>query len=388
MPTRPVSIVRCESYKQEQVSQAITRACELCSAGSLTACKDKNVLLKINLLNGTRPDTATNTHVEFTRAVVRVMKQYGAKVTISDSSGPLKDTKDCFDSSGYSAMSKAEDVELLPLSASGYQEVPIPGGKRIHSALVARLLLEAELVVSLPKLKTHVQTAFTGAVKNFFGALPFSERRRLHRLATYEAFSESIVDLYSAVGRGMCLMDAIVGMQGTGPSSGSPARIGLVLASENGANLDVAATEIVGLSAGRVHTVKDTIARGLASSSEHLRVVGEDLSEVRRDFKIPPRLLLRANPLIERLTDLFLGVHKSAVVVDEKRCEACGHCQDICPVGAIRIDKYCRIDYEKCIKCFCCFEICPYGAIDLKKTVWARIWDSLRGNRKENGTAD
>ena len=374
----PVGIVRCESYELEALSSGIAEACKLIGFSNLDAYVGKRVLVKVNLLNGANPEASANTHVEFTRGVIRYLKSRGLDPVVSDSSGPFEDTMGCFARSGYAAMCKEEGTSILPLSQNGYTRIEIPDGKQIRSILVSRLFLDADLVISLPKVKTHVQTVFTGAVKNFFAVLPLAERRRFHRLSKYEAFSESIVDLYSAVGRGIALMDGIVGMQGNGPSSGSPRELGLVLASKNAANLDVVACRVIGLSYNRVHTVKDTIERGMAAPIEDIEVPGPPLSEVTRKFDIPVRLLLRANPIIERLTDIALGLHASALEVEAAKCTACGHCRDICPVGAITIDKHCRIDYPDCIKCYCCFEVCPYDAIRRKQPFGGRILRRLR----------
>jgi len=290
-PRAPVAVVRCDSYDPQALDSAIARACELIEFEELAANVGKDVLVKINLLNGANPDACANTHVQFTRSVVRHLKSHGLNPVVSDSSGPFEDTKGCFERSGYAAMCEDEGISILPLSQNGYKEIEIPDGKQVKSVLVSRLFLDADLVISLPKVKTHVQTVFTGAVKNFFAVLPLSERRRFHRLNEYEAFSESIVDLYSTVGKTITLMDGIVGMQGNGPSSGSPGELGLVLASKNAANLDVVACEAIGLSSDRVHTVKDTIARGLAVQIDHIEVLGEKLSDVERRFDIPMRLL-------------------------------------------------------------------------------------------------
>ena len=379
----PVAVVRCESYDLKALDSAIARACELIELRELGEYVGKKVLLKVNHLNGASPDASANTHIQFTRSVIRYLKSQGLDPVVSDSAGAFEDTVGCFERSGYTAMCKEEGVSILPLSQNGYREIEIPDGRQVRSALVSRLFLDADLVISLPKVKTHVQTVFTGAVKNFFAVLPIAERRRFHRLSKYEAFSESIVDLYSVVGKGVTLMDGVWGMQGNGPSSGSPRELGLVLASKSAANLDVVASYAIGLSSDRVHTVKDTIARGAAIPLDRMEVLGEPLSGIERRFDIPMRLLLRANPLIEQLTDILLGVHSSALEVDAARCTACGHCRNICPVGAITIDKHARIDYSNCIKCYCCFEVCPCDAITRKQPFWGRVLGRLRGRDRK-----
>ncbi|MCD6327543.1 DUF362 domain-containing protein [bacterium] len=377
-----VSIVRCRNYDQGELSPAIAESFDLAEPNAKNLYRGKDVLVKINHLSGGTEEIPANTHIEFTRAVIRHLKALGATPTVSDSPGPLSITDECFRSSGYEAMCLEEGTKIVTLSSKGYKEIPIPGGKKITKVLVSRLLLESELIVSLPKMKTHVQTVFTGAVKNWFGALPLSERRRLHRLKRYETFCEAIVDLYSGIGKGLVLMDAVIGMQGHGPASGERKEVGLVLASKNCANLDVVACNVAGLGPGSVHTVKETISRGLAEPLDRIEVVGEPLSDVTCKFDIPPRLLLRANPLLEHLTDLFLGLYRGVVLVQEEYCTSCGLCAEICPVGAIMIDKYCRIDYSRCIKCYCCFEICPHGAIVLKQSFWGRILRRVRAQKK------
>ena len=378
-----VALVRCESYEREALDTAIASAAELIGFTELAEYVGKKVLVKINLLNGAGPETSSTTHIEFTRSVIRYLKSHGIEPVVSDSSGPLEDTWGCFRRSGYAAMCEEEGVSIEPLSRAGYERIEIVNGKQVSSALVSRLFLDADLVISLPKLKTHVQTVYTGAVKNFFAVLPLSERRRFHRLNRYERFSEAIVDLYSVVGRGVSLMDGIVGMEGNGPSTGRPRELGVVLASANAANLDVVACEVIGLSQTRVHTVKDTIARGFAARFEEVQIVGDSLSQVSRKFHVPPRLLLRANPIIEGLTDIVLGLHGSAVEVHADKCTSCGHCRNICPVGAITIDNYCRIDYSKCIRCYCCFEVCPNDAIVLRRPFVRRVLGRLRGGKRE-----
>jgi len=379
----PVAVVRCESYEREALDAAIDGAAELIGFTELGEYVGKRVLVKINLLNGARPEACSNTHIEFTRSVIRNLKSHGIEPVVSDSSGSFEDTWGCFRRSGYAAMCEDEGVSIEPLSKHGYDRIDIANGKQVSSALVSRFFLEADLIISLPKLKTHVQTVYTGAVKNFFAVLPLSERRRFHRLKRYERFSEAIVDLYSAIGRGVSLMDGIMGMQGNGPSTGSPCKLGVVLASRNAANLDVVACGAIGLSQKRVHTVKDTIARGFAARLDQVQIVGDSLSQVERKFHVPARLLLRANPIIEGLTDIVLGLHASAVEVQNGKCIGCGHCRNICPVGAITIDKHCRIDYSKCIKCYCCFEVCPNEAIVRRAPFVGRVLDRLRGSKGE-----
>lgn len=376
MNTR-VAVVRCPSYEDGPLRDAVAGSLGL--IGGLKAClgAGRRVFVKINHLSpGSPPERAIVTHPLFTRHVLELLKDHGADITVGDDirSGP----DDGFAVSGYAEMCRRMGVRLINLKTAGFQEVPCPPGGVLKSVHISAAVLDADAVVDLPKLKTHSFTAFTGAVKNMFGVIPCGSRLQLHRrFPGNEAFSRMLVDIFACVPPRLTLMDAVVAMEGPGPSAGAPRAVGLVLAGRDAVAVDAVAQDIVGFGPEDVATTVLAAGRGLGTSDlGSIETVGERIADIRvkrfRKASLPVGLLKRKLPA-------FLYAYISGELVPTPEvvpaaCTGCGECHDICPPGAVVMDEgRARIIEGACIRCLCCHEACRADAIRLRLRPIGRV---------------
>ncbi|MFQ6038457.1 MAG: DUF362 domain-containing protein, partial [Candidatus Aminicenantales bacterium] len=330
--------------------------------------KGSRVFVKINHLSPpSRPEEAIVTHPEFTRAVCRLLKENGCVLTVGDDIQSRD--KDGFLISGYRKMCEEEGLRLINLKESGFQEIRCQG-RLLESLYVSPLVLEADHIVNLPKLKTHSLTALTGAVKNMYGIIPHGLRKLFHRrYPTPDLFSEMLVDIYACAVPQLNIMDAVVGMEGEGPSAGAPKKLGLVMASPDGVALDAVASEVIGLDPRLVATTRHAAERDLGRARlEDIQVLGENIETARvSDFRISTislGLIQRRFPALLQgfIQDQLTRIPK----INRKHCTSCRECVEICPTGAARmVDGKAWIQPAWCIHCMCCHEVCRFHAVDL-----------------------
>ena len=227
-------------------------------------------------------------------------------------------------------------------------------------------------MINLPKLKTHGQMVFTGAVKNLFGTIPGTDKIDYHmRMADYQVFADALIDIYLATRPALTLMDAVVGMEGAGPSAGDPRHLGLILAGEDAFALDYAALHVVGANVMQVPLMKAAAERGLCPASlEDVTILGLPIDDVRvKRFNMPAMNEMLAvtwsqGRLLGRLSQWI----KARPDFDHATCTGCGLCAKSCPAHVIAMDtgKPCA-DLKGCIRCFCCQELCPAKAITIRR---------------------
>ena len=171
-------------------------------------------------------------------------------------------------------------------------------------------------------------------------------------------------------------MDAILGMEGNGPSAGEPRKIGYILASTNPLALDVVVSEMMGLQKRDNPVLQEAEHRNMHPHRiEDIQLHGVELSElIIPDFKLPQTIATGTGfgliPYPFRMLLEKVAKHGAALVpkVKKQKCIACGVCRDGCPMHVITVndDKYAEIDTRNCIRCYCCHEMCPEDAIELK----------------------
>lgn len=373
-----VALVTCPDYAPATVDGAIRRALDLLGGLALLNVAGKTVLVKPNVLSPKSPEEAVTTHPEVVAALCRQLAAAGARVQVGDSAGGSMagraPTVRALKVSGIGEAAAAAGAEVLNFESTGTIARPSPRGADLPEYHLARPALEADLVVSACKLKTHGLTILTGAVKNFFGCIPGLRKAHYHASApTIEAFSNVLVDIYQLVRPGLAVMDAVYSMEGDGPSAGRPRHTGVILASLVPVAVDIVAAGLVGIDPVAVPTTRLAAARGLGPATlDDVEIVGMLLEEARptfRAFALPHDVVLRL-ARSGRLPSFAMGAMisflKTRPRANRSLCTGCEVCLQNCPVHAIAIpDRYPVVDYDQCIECLCCHELCPERAMEL-----------------------
>ncbi len=369
-----VAVVRCESYDRGDVERAVGRAVELVGGIERFVSGGEQILLKPNLLSAKAPERAITTHPEVARAVIGLVRRAGGEPRLGDSpGGAIRGVERVWRNTGFLDLSEETGVPLVSFEASGSEERV----GRLQSYMVARPVIEADGVINLPKMKTHVLTLYTGAVKNMYGIVPGFMKGRLHSVAPRPVpFSRVVVDVFSLAPPRLSVMDAVVAMEGDGPSGGSPRKVGAVLASEDAVALDAVAARMMGYRERQVPTVRIGEERGLGVAGlDLIDIVGDDPDALTPgDFRLPGTGALNYIPdgLVRLLTP-FIWAHPE--MSRERGCRGpeCGLCVRSCPVQAIRMaDGIPKVDFTTCVECLCCHEVCPHDAVEVKLSWLAR----------------
>ncbi len=337
-------------------------------------------MLKVNALMALSPESACPTHPALVKAIAKKVLEIGAEPFISDSpGGMIANAGDVFEKIGYNKIAKELGIKIIPMQVEGSKEFNTEICKCLKSFQISRVALEADAIINIPKLKTHMLMLFTGAIKNMFGTVPGFYKSQMHFLAPHpDDFAALLVDIYGTVKPTLNIMDAVVGMEGKGPSAGKPRNIGLILAASDGVAMDAVASSIIGFDPHEILTTKIASEHDLGVRDlDKINILGEfppkiyDFEKTYTSFnatrRIPRSVYRIVQSVIKRI--------KVYPEIDKKRCVACNTCVKACPMKCITVEKgkkY-KIDHKKCIMCFCCHELCPYKAIELKGNILARI---------------
>jgi uncharacterized protein (DUF362 family)/NAD-dependent dihydropyrimidine dehydrogenase PreA subunit len=323
----------------------------------------KKVVIKPNVLRASTTEEHIVTHPSLLRAVVEKVEEMSpAEIVVGDNPGVFNygDNENSFEKTGLMDAAKGyyknlgNTTQHLSFNPAFMPDVG-----------VSKEILDADILISLPKFKTHGLTVMTGAIKNSYGILPGAQKARLHRIAgTPDRFHDVIVEVFSLRVPDLFIMDAVVGMEGNGPASPDLREIGLILAADNGVAMDGVVARMMGLDPGRLGFLRKAKAMGLGDfDSQLIQIDGE--MQILKDFKLPPLggEAIVGNPAIQEFMDSRIRVRPQA---DPELCTACGACIDQCPVSALTLaENVPVVDADICITCFCCQEICPEKAMTL-----------------------
>lgn len=358
-----VSIVKCEDYDSEKVLSAVKEALDLIGFDVKSIKPGSKIMLKPNLLGAWPPEKAVTTHPAVYEAVVRIFSKAKCKLYVGESSGTIagdNGTMKALKIAGIADVSKKYDVRFLDFDSDKRISIEKEGNVILKKVTVSENVKKMDFIINLPKLKTHMLTGYTGAIKNFLGLIPGKSKASLHALGQdIKDFNEILVDIYSTVPPNLTIMDGIIGMEGSGPSAGKPRQTGIIAASMNGAALDSVLAEKIGFKPGEVGTIDAARRRNLFSE---VNVVGESAFKI--DYKKPAMQKFSRRIKIGILYRLIMP----SLYADKEKCISCQACMKACPQGAITFSgKYPDFNKKKCILCYCCQEVCPQHAVCIKK---------------------
>ncbi len=313
---------------------------------------ESTVLIKPNLLSAKKKEEAVTTHPEVIRVIVEFLKDINVNPIIGDSP-PIDSADKVLQKSGIKDICGRYNVPIADFNES--IEV---NGEIYKKIKIAKIALEVDYIINVPKLKTHSQMMMTFAVKNLFGCVPGLEKPLWHlRAGNPDNLANVLIDICLIVKPTLNILDGVYGMEGNGPVNGTVKRFGVIVVSDNAFALDHALVKALNVDPETVFTVKHSLKRGLVPEYE---VIGEYSNTI----KLPQTIssIIPGPNVLHSVARRFVYVP----TFNKNRCIQCGRCEKACPANAINVSEY-KIDYQKCIRCYVCDEVCPTGAINLKR---------------------
>lgn len=249
--------------------------------------RGRRVLLKPNMVEPSRSAPQMTTHPAIVRATAEVFRGWGAKVTVGEAPGHVRDTEMALVESGVGEALKDDKIEFADLN---YQEVGWRPNKTKISPLTGlyfpSAVMEADLVVSMPKLKTHHWVGMTASLKNMYGTLPGIVYGWPKNVLHHAGIPETVIDINSAVGKTVTVIDGITCMEGDGPIMGSPKQMGLVVVSTNLTAADSTCARIMGFNPSEMHYLH--LANGVLGPvpDQLIKQCGERWQELVSPFQV------------------------------------------------------------------------------------------------------
>ena len=327
-----VSIVKCQSYDEDEVLEGLRKAIGLLGGIEHFVQKGNRVLLKPNLLYGKAAEKAVTTHPSIVKGMIKIVREGGGIPFIGDSPSVAGLVRTA-EKAGIKRVADEMNCPLVEfdrpvLSAKGV-------GKHFKQLEIDQAILEVDVIINLPKWKTHVNTLLTLGVKNLFGCIPGPRKALWHLRAgeNRKLFAQVLVDLYQVVKPSLTVLDGIVGMEGNGPNSGRPIPLGLILASNDALSIDQVVCDLLGISRKALLTNRVALEQGIGRDG--IEVLGERVEDVRiPHFQFPPLSGADWN-----LPGFIRRALKNALstkpVMEEEKCVLCNRCVEICPPKAL-----------------------------------------------------
>jgi uncharacterized protein (DUF362 family)/Pyruvate/2-oxoacid:ferredoxin oxidoreductase delta subunit len=369
-----VSILQCDGYAYEGVVKAVRGAVDLLGGMDRFVKPGQRVLLKPNFLIASTVEKGVTTHPMMAKAVLELVREAGGIPSLGDS--PAFGTAQRV-AAKCGISSVTEDMNCPIVDFRETVEVQTPDGFTFRKFDLARDVRDADLVINLPKIKTHGQMLLTLGVKNMFGCIPGTRKMGWHLKAGIDRvyFGRMLLELYATIKPGLTIMDGIMAMEGNGPSGGQMRPLNMVMAGTDCVSIDSTVTHLLGLPRERLWTTRVAVETGLGKADpEDIEVLGVPLETLKVEgFRLP-----EASDVAWGLPGFLQGLLKDAVlpkpIIDRGRCQECLHCVQVCPPKAMEEgDKGILTDGAKCIRCFCCQEVCPEGAIDIRAGFLSRM---------------
>ena len=374
-----VYVYKCNKYDETLVELAYQDI--LVKPGLLDFVKEgMKVGIKVNLVGNFNPDKAATTHPILVKVLCKLLIERGAIVTIGDSPGGLFTEgilKSAYKGAGLTICEEVGAKLNYDVSTK-----VIKVDKHVVKNLdVSNWLLEQDALINFSKLKSHGMMALSASVKNMFGIVPGVLKPEYHyRYPNHDDFANMLIDLNEVFECKLNLVDAVIGMEGNGPTQGTPRLIGCILASSAPYPLDVVCAKLIDLNIDNVYTITESIKRVKTTTFDEL-ILNESIDDlIIKDYKniLPGKSMEFSEkfkgPIGKIINPIIAKVLTVKPKVKKKECIGCKKCENICPVNAITMkDKKPIINRDKCIRCFCCQEFCPVGAMKAHKNLIVKV---------------
>lgn len=376
-----VAVIPCEGYDGKAVYEAVEKGVALLGGWKSFVQPGEKILLKPNLLNRADPERAVTTHPAVFESVILSLRSKGfSDLSYGDSPGHPGSVEKTAEACGIKEVADRLAVPIADFTRS--RTVEYNRGRISRKFEISQGVLDSDGIINLCKMKTHQLERITGGVKNMFGCVFGMYKGAAHaKYPDSESFAQMLVDLNLLLKARLHIMDGIVAMEGNGPASGTPVKMGVILVSEDPVALDATFCRLVDLDPSSIPTVFYGGIFGLGRWKEgDIEILGvDDLSPYRN----PHFDVSREKSLGGKWTyiDKLKVIARKPVILKQK-CIRCGACVQACPLeekavyfpvaetDAFRVSGKKEVpvyDYKKCIRCFCCQEMCPEQAIIVKR---------------------
>jgi len=359
----------------DNVEKAVFEAFDLINAKELFLNKKLKVLIKPNVLIAKAPERAATTHPSVLKSIIKWLKQFNPeKIIVGESSGTFKRgaTESAFEISGLKKVCEEEGVEWTPFEKTALKTYKVINPLVLEEITASKLLEEVDIIINVPKIKTHHQCILTCAIKNMFGTLILGNKMRTHaQFPSKERFNSALADIYSVSKPQLTVVDGYYCQEGNGPSAGDVVKMDIILAGYDPVALDTAVCHIIDFNPNDILYISKLQEKGLGTPD--YKIVGEPIDTIKRKFKKS-----KTHPVsvpLPKFLAKYVGktILRSDIKFNKNKCKLCSTCWNNCPAQAISPPKELKQgEYvpkwhkSKCITCYCCAELCPYEAVEFK----------------------
>jgi len=377
-----VAVAECPTYSPGDVEAALAEVLDGLGGPTAFVKVGQTVLLKPNLFSPHPPEHAVTTHPEIVRQAIRACVKAGAgRIWVGDSPVGVHAEAELWSRTGM-----AEAVAGTPAELKSWRVKQVPVSCDGDVLAVPEWYPDADVVISLAKLKTHCLTTMTGALKNVYGTVSGLAKTQFHvKYPSPLAMSAFLVRVFGALKPHLTILDAVTAMEGNGPAHGRPRPVGVLLAGRDAVALDAVGCLALRIPPSSVPMIRLAAGRNLGCMEESgIECVGSGLPRL-REARLKPSLARYLKHIPEwsyRLTPLLFRLRPW---VRRRLCVKCGMCVATCPRNAIREQArtgYPAVRLADCIGCFCCLESCPQSAFAVRLYLGGRLCIAQQRRRR------
>lgn len=370
-----VIIKKCDEYILDDIKNKISDSLEELGGITNLIPLNANIFIKCNCVGPFDKDLGITTHPTIVEAVLQLIKTRTNNIIIGDNPATRDITYTLKKNGIYDILLK-ENVKIV--NGKDTKKIYNSKAKIYNEFEVSKEMVEADVLINLPKLKTHSLAYMTCAEKNFFGFIYGLDKAGWHvKTSNPLEFGEAINDLYGAILETyhnkiiINICDGILGLEGEGPSSGGiKKQANAIVTSLDAVSLDRVVCELVHLDYKKCFITNIASTRKYGEGNlEDITIIGNQLDEFSDiKFKAPKDSLSNVGLRFLKFKPLrnILLEHPK---INTNLCIKCGECAKICPphTMVIKKGKYPKLNQTKCIRCWCCGEVCPQNAIKKSK---------------------
>ena len=307
-----IAIVKSpKNPREKEIETTVRKAVELAGGLPDKVKSGATVLIKPNIVAARPPGSGATTDPRVCKAIANMVREIGAKPIIAESSSIGENTEESIQTAGYGKL-REEGYEIINLKEKGIEtvKVPIPKGKSVKEVTLPKIVVDADVIISVPIMKTHDQAEVTLSLKNMKGVLPDTFKRKFH--TTFGVF-QGVADLLTVVRPALAVMDGIIAMEGFGPIFGDPVEMDLIIVGKDLVAVDAVTREVMGFEPEEHGCISAATKSGVGTADlNRIEVVGEPIAKVRRRFK----------RVVEAIGDIPFP-KGFQLIVDEKACTGC-----------------------------------------------------------------